>query len=275
MNKLPVFLHIPKCGGTYVLSWAMSMFRLWTQRQHLENERFLISVKHNDVIILTIPACVRDFTNFIINPIDKHNIIIDLDAFLLELSKEEIKIFFIMIEADGFFVIENNVIESICDIVEKSPIYYMTMRDNFLRCQSLYGYLHHENSNHESSHGLIKSTTFEDYLHSEQLEDSWLMRALIGIPDGESFSEQHFDQVCGILDSFKIKDIQDMDSLIDEMFEECYSISRRDPSSKQIILNKNETNIPKITFSELDEETQSIFLKRTEFDIKLYNKYCK
>ena len=208
MNKLPVFLHIPKCGGTYILSWAMSMFRLWTQRKHLENERFLISVKHNDVIILTILACVRDCANFIINPIDKHNIIIDLDAFLLELSKEDMKIFFIMIEPDGFFVIENKVIESMCNLIEKSPIYYMTMRDSFFRCQSLYNYLNSEKSNHEETHGSIKSTTFKDYLRFEESEDSWLIRVLIGIPDGESISEQYFDQVCAILDSINIKDIQ-------------------------------------------------------------------
>lgn len=272
MNKIPIFLHIPKCGGTYVLSWAMYMFRLRTERQKLENERCLISVKHNDSTLFTILSCIPNFTNDLNN---RWNIIIDLDTFLLKLSNKEIKVFFIMIEDNGFIAIKNKTIESICDIVNKSPIYYMTMRDSFFRCQSLYSYLNSENSNHESSHGLIKSITFEDYLRSEELEDSWLIRVLIGIPDGESISDQHFDQVCTILDGVKIKDIQDIDLLIDEMFQECYSIPRQDPLPKQIILNKNETNAPKIAFSELNEETQSIFLKRTEFDIKLYNKYCK
>lgn len=274
MNKIPVFLHIPKSGGTYFLSWAMSMFRLWTQKQELYNGRYLISVKHNDLIVLSVIACVKNCTNFINNPNDNYNIIIDLDKFLLELSKKEIKIFFIMIEPDGFFMVKNRAIEYMCNIVEKYPIYHMTIRDSFSRCQSLYNYLNHKNSSHELFHGDIKYITLRDYIHSDKLEDSWLIRVLNNIPDSESISEQHFDEVCTILDNFKIKDIQEIDSLIDEIFEECYSMARKDVLPIQIIINRNETKMPKIDFSELDNETQEIFLRRTEFDRDLYKKYC-
>ena len=273
MNKIPIFLHIPKSGGTYVLTWAMSMFRFWTNKNESQDKRRLISVKYNDLIILTVLACVDNDIDFIINPIDECNHIINLDDFLIKLSKMDI--FFIMIEPDGFFVMKTQVIKSICDTVEKSFIYYMTMRDSFSRCRSLYNYLNSENSNHEKLHGSIASNTFENYLHSNELEDSWLIRSIINISKDQAINNDNFDEVCNILNEVNIVDIENIDSLIDDMFNECHLITRQDVLPHQIILNKNETNVLKIEFSELDNETQSAFLKRTEFDRKLYNKYCK
>ena len=127
----------------------------------------------------------------------------------------------------------------------------------------------------EKFHKSIQSTTFENYLHSEELEDSWLIRSIINVSKDQIINDDNFDEVCNILNQVNIVDIKNIDSLIDDMFNECHLITRQDVLPHQIILNKNETSIPKIDFSQLNHQTQGVFLKRTGFDRKLYNKYCK
>ena len=71
--------------------------------------------------------------------------------------------------------------------------------------------------------GTIKFKTFEEYLNSYQLEDSWLIRNLINIPDSREITEEDYYQACFILDQFKIKDISKTDFLINEAFIEYYN----------------------------------------------------
>jgi hypothetical protein len=148
------------------------------------------------------------------------------------------------------------------------------LREPFDRCQSLYSYITSSSSNHEPTHGTIKFKTFEEYLNSYQLEDSWLIRNLINIPDSREITEEDYYQACFILDQFKIKDISKTDFLINEAFIEYYNIDQSIIINDLSKIKKNETlNKQKICFSELNEETKMTFLRRTEFDRRLYKKY--
>jgi hypothetical protein len=277
MNKIPIFLHIPKSGGTYVWTWAVSILRLWCRKNNI-NDAMNISVESNNKTVFTVFCRIPNFKdneNFYVNPVNNYYFNIDIDLFLSELSNKKIDIFFITVKSEGFSLLRKKIIESICDIVNMKPIYYMTMRDSFSTCQSLYNYLNSEKSNHELTHGSIKFSNFSDYLKSTKLSDSWLIRVLMNISDNESITEDHFNSACETLDNVQIFNIKDVELLIDEMLAEYCYIKRKDMPASQIRVRKNEMNAPKIAFSELDDETKKAFMKRTRFDRRLYKKYRK
>ena len=87
--------------------------------------------------------------------------------------------------------------------------------------------------------------------------------------------EDIFNRACAVLDEFKIKDIKYTDELIDDIFNECYNIDQRVVSHNNRNVFKNSTSSNNtFAFNDLDEKTKSSFLTRTEFDRKLYTKYC-
>lgn len=278
MNKIPIFLHIPKNAGTYVLSWTMSIFRYWGHEKGLYGGNLRrISITQDNRTVMTIfahvPNCMNN-TKFLTNSLDKSNSFIDLYTFLSELLKKQIEVFSICIEAAGFCFLRQKLIELFLEIIKKEPLYYTCVRDVFSRNQSIYNYINSQNSVHELTHGYIKSKTFLDYIKSPEMEDSWLIRNLTGISDNISITEKDFENSCDILNNFKITDIKNVNEIIDSVFYECYNLKMEDIPKERRYIFKNETPIQKINFLDLDGETQDFFLKRTEFDRKIYQKYC-
>ena len=90
----------------------------------------------------------------------------------------------------------------------------------------------------------------------------------------QTTNEEIFNKACIILDEFKIKDIKHTDELIDEVFTECYNISQNIVDNNDRSVFKNSTSSDTFVFDDLDEKTKNAFLTRTEFDRKLYTKYC-
>lgn len=284
MNKIPVFLHIPKNAGTYVLSVTMALFRHYAIKKnwnagisYLNLRRILLQKNGTQAATLFVydPEEVRN-NNEIFKKHNTHQYcnIVDMEN-LKEISlKNKLMLFSIIIEDEGVKLIKNGLFDSLCNQNNSNAAYYTILREPFDRCQSLYSYITSSSSNHEPTHGTIKFKTFEEYLNSYQLEDSWLIRNLINIPDSREITEEDYYQACFILDQFKIKDISKTDFLINEAFIEYYNIDQSIIINDLSKIKKNETlNKQKICFSELNEETKMTFLRRTEFDRRLYKKY--
>jgi hypothetical protein len=287
MNKIPVFLHIPKNAGTYVLSMTMTLFRYygiikgWRNKTGWNLNLRIILLEQDRKQIATMfvydPEEIRNTNaDFKQHSENKYCNIIDVDSFKKELKTKKLILFSIVVEDHGIKFVKDGLYEKFCEEIKSVPLYYTLLRDPFDRSLSMYHYITSSSSIHEPTHGAIKFKTFEDYLNSYQLEDSWLIRNLINIPYSREITEEDYEHSCFILNQFKIKDISKADNLINEVFLECYNIDQSIITDdlrnieKNVTLNKN-----KICFSELNEETKNNFLKRTECDFKIYNKYCK
>jgi hypothetical protein len=288
MNKIPVFLHIPKNAGTYVLGVTMELFRHygiskgWRNKigWNLNLRRILLQKNGTQIATLFVhdPEEVRN-NNEIFKPHNSHRYCNLLDAGdLKEISlKNKPTLFSIIIEAEGAKLIKTGLFDSLCNQNNSDAAYCTILREPFDRCQSMYSYITSSSSSHEPTHGAIKFKTFEEYLNSYQLEDSWLIRNLINIPDSNrEITEEDYEQACFILNRFKIKDITSTNSLIDDVFFQCYEIDTNTIKNELNTFNKNVTlNKQKFYFDQLNEKTKQFFLNRTKFDRRLYDEFCK
>jgi hypothetical protein len=285
MNKIPVFLHIPKNAGTYVLGATMSLFRHygiskgWRNKPNWNLNLRRILLQKEGVQIATVfaydPEEVRKTNkNFKSHHMDEYCNTVDIDHFKDELKNKKIKLFSIIIEARGLKFVKDDLYGKLCEQHERLPYYYTVFRNPYDRAVSMYHYITSSKSAHELTHKAITSKTFEDYIKSDKLEDSWLIRNLNDTPECQSITENDFSVACSILNNFYIKDISCTDELIDDVFFNCYGITISDIVTNEIIDKNTTSGKDKISFEQLDKETINIFLVRTELDRNIYNKYC-
>ena len=280
-KNIPVFLHIPKSAGTYVLSWNINMFRKHSVIQKFNSVRNrkkkLIKVFSENELALH--AFVYD-TNFTSDSTNKAGSIYmgrtSISDFIIDLEKGKIELFSLIVESYGFKFLFKNIIDTICKCTNTNPVYYCLLRDSFTRARSIYNYLKSLESSHELTHGRIKSETFEEYLASHELEDSWLIRCINDMQDSQPISELEFKKTCEFLDNVKIKKMEQADSLINEIFYSCYELTIESQPRVAIYINRNESdrNTNKIDLSDIDPAKVELFINRTKYDSMIYNRYC-
>ena len=162
-------------------------------------------------------------------------------------------------------------INEICERHNRQPINFLTLREPFSRANSLFYYLTSSDSDHELVRDEIASSTFEQYIESEELEDSWLIRQVLCLKWSDPIDEGHYNIAIEKLKEFYIKDITQVDYLIEEIFSKSYNLSfSKAPES---YLNRNKSSkINTLQFNQLPPRLQQKFLDRTRWDKKLYNR---
>lgn len=313
-NLLPVFHHIAKNAGTYVLSWAQMLCRQYhilLKHNELDHwtsakiRRALIPLKYRRQ--LTVIYCtLTDLTgdeygvlsfdksedtttfekqmNFINSKypqgLDSSTNIIESLDFIKLVQTKDILPFCVIIDPmeagwkDAEVVINNIVNYS----GRESALHFAVLRDPFERARSVFHYLKSEDSSHEPTHGSLLSLNFSEYLQSNEVEDSWFLRSILNLPMDTILEPYHMTLADQWLRHFRIADISKVDDLINNVFHGAYGVIQ-DYVSLDIIekhLDRNETsNKVKINFNDLDEKVAQTFLDRTYWDRKLWKKYCK
>lgn len=280
-TKIPVFLHVPKSAGSYVIHVLTNYFnRLCGDRKSMHMQRLTVTGENYNLTIF-----VRFRTDYwkTDKNITDHHIraprakMTGLSTLRTYIESDRLDILSIVIEpVSGEWRPSFSLVHQIINMCKSSGVYFTIAREPFSRHQSLYHYLTGEESSHEPTHGCIKQQLFIEYLNSESLADSWSIRKVTGMQSLWQITEFWFNMACNLFDSleFKIKNIKETDILIDEVLQECFDSPVISSDRGNNIRNSTNTK-NKITIDDLDDATRSKFEARTHWDRKLYERYCK
>ena len=280
-KKIPVYLHIPKNAGSYLIHVFTNYFvrliglksELHVQRLTIvgDNSNLTLFVKFNSDYWKT-DENIKE--HHFVSPRAKKSGFPTLQTYI---ENKQLYILAIVIEPeDGELRPSFSKVEQILNLCESKGEYFSIFREVFSRQQSLYHYITGDESSHEPSHQSIKEASFVEYLSSDSLEDSWLIRSITGMRDNWPITNFWFDQCCNFLDSFNflIKGIENTDNIINEVLSSCFGEGLSNSDRAQP--NLNSTKIEnKITINDLNEAVKEKFLKRTYWDRKLWERYCK
>jgi hypothetical protein len=165
-------------------------------------------------------------------------------------------------------------IDKICELHNRKPINFLTLREPFSRANSLFYYLNSSDSDHEIVRDEVYSTTFEEYIYSNELQDSWLIRQLLSLGWHESIKQTHYDLAIKKLQDFHIQDISSVDALIEKVFLAAYNLSFSQVPKNY--LNKNQSSKTNtLKFDQLSPELQQKFLDRSRWDRKVYKYFIQ
>lgn len=280
-NKLPVFYHVPKNAGTYVINSSLLFLREyrrsrtdWLQQPH-ETVKNIEIIHKGDTVARLLAG---DPDNICSNEIKITNDLTDRSHHYVELKDVEMLLnstmfmFMLVVEDAGFSIhvdIKNRL------QLQNNSTCWIILREPFSRSVSWYNYVTSDTSSHEPYHGYIK-TDYEQYVMSDQFESNWVMRGLASLSDGENFTEQHCEFIFNELDNFNVYNISETDQLIDRMFDTSYNLTRDCfPDHFQPPARHENKLKDKIRFEDLKPNAQQAFLDRTYWDRKLWERYCK
>jgi len=321
-THLPVFHHIAKNAGTYVLSWAQMLCRKYHMMRGDNRSWHWTSAKIRRGLITLIDG--RQLTIIYFTPTDLTGSNLGIFSLIPGLEQESKddkrrlvlnaqlnyinglypsggdEVTNIIPEEDFLNFIKNGDVIPFCVIIDpmdsgwkearlyidkileaskrNSCLYFTVLRNPYNRAQSLFHYLKGEESSHEPTHNLIQAKSFQDYIQSDEIEDSWFLRSILDMPNDQVIEPYHLTLTDEWLRHFRISDTSKVDDLINNVFHGAYGILQSDVEDHIVKSNLHRNATPNkltIKFEDLDPTVQQNFLDRTYWDRKLWERYCK
>lgn len=264
-NKIPVFYHIPKCGGTYILN----IIRGWCARQEKVDNISIkaISIKKDGKIAYRLCSMLDG---------DSSDIICNLSEYM-QFKKTSDKIFFAMVEPDGHWT---NFVQDL-SLQNYDLSHFVILREPFSRIRSLFNYLNQDESLHEELHNKIIKD-FNAFLESYQYEDSFVIRKFVKLDNRKPINQDDYKQVLEYFKSINMQ-VGNMTNIMEtfnKVLDSCNMFNIDVKSIKNDFFKNNQKQIRNQTdylenrqLEDFPQSTIDFFTERTKYDRMLYDNY--
>ena len=293
-DQVPVILHIPKNAGTYISYRLQQFFEThWCDKRSRKSG--IMNVRRVEVCDQTVKMivyCVMIDDYFLTDThmqssFDKSDPMLSkcsIDTFRMYITNGNAKILTILVKPSTTNDLRVSWFTAwdLLKTIKVSPINQMFLRDTFSRQQSLYNYITSDESSHELTHGKIKHETFEQYLTSDQLEDSWLIRGLTNMPIETIITQRWVDLTLDFIhdNNIMVHDVKLVDNILHETYNACFNksflnlVNNRKNVNELQQTDKQYSNISarkKIKYTDLPADIRKIYNDRTRWDYEIYN----
>jgi len=265
-KKIPVFFHVPKCAGTYTFNKIFYVIRNYICGPDIRH----IIVKRGEYILYRLLCSSEEELAGKYKCInDRWTYSVDYD----DLDLNDLNLLFIEVCARSLNDYKDYIYKNLPDNLD--PYEFIFLREPYERTLSLYSYLSSQHSNHEPTAKGFNYKSFSDYLKSDDLEESWLIREMLKLSDETIVTEEHFDEICEILDGMLVSNLSDVDSIILKVCKECFKLKDFDLTIEDKQERRNENSSKQVTpYKDLDKDAQKHFNNKTKWDKLLYDKYA-
>ncbi len=276
MNKIPVYYHIPKCGGTYIL-YLYKHLNIQNEKKYRESlgtwttaeicrkaEVYLNETRYIEITgiieiqdLLELNCELESYSNiFSIKKLYK----------LVDENKIKITSIFIQPTGDGNMMDSRNEVDKLISRINKQPVYFTTIRDVFDRLYSEYSYLNNQISSHEPfRENLQNYKNFEDFLIRSNDYDNIITRQIAyNLP----LDDDSFKIVKDFFKNFTIETMQNLQETAIDIWQQCYGWAA-DCTGESFFKNENK-NKKEIKIQDISDQAREHFLSKTEWDRKLY-----
>lgn len=258
-REIPVFMHIPRCGGSYVFSSLILLARHYRNLNRPGNGVVHLEIFSKSNLILRIAA--------VGSGVDRFESSVQIEDFLA--GFHDIFIIGIIVEPAGVSKIKDGLLECLERIYGFQSMWFSCIRSPWELAKSHFKYLSSKRSSHEPTHeGYCK---IEDYILSEKFPDSWLLRNIF-----EIYGEINEDlALCAVifLKKYKFCTINNLENAINRVARRCYNFSLLDmPKEWLKNLVRNDSDGVEIPFESISEAGKRVFLERSRVDAFLYKK---
>lgn len=277
-KKIPVLFHVPKNAGTFIIGTMTRYFaRILRgdpgcniQRIHLSDSGLsgimIFAFMYHDswkqdkkILPNTNPAPRSRITN--------------LETLSTYVENKKAIILGAAVESNlkCNCVDQFNVLWEMLKSFKINPENFMLLRDPWSRTQSMFEYLNSEASNHEDTNFQKRFQNIEEYLKSNLVEDSWIVRQLSKTPNAKPITEiECINAVDWVRkNKFKCAHVSQVEDLLQLTLEKCYGIkvSNEDFIGEIDNVNKYE----KTLLTELPRNVQQNFKERVKYDALFNN----
>lgn len=278
-NIIPIYYHVPKCGGTYFYDMCHA---LHTKLLGVDPALIHIRSKQGNLVFRLMINHPRKYIQSKSKNLMKlkqnsnyKNVYETTDKYIPEIfSNIEPKDINLIVICSAGFKCSSSIFSQI-DKLDTICKPYMTVRNPFERAVSLYKYLSSKNSAHETTHH-TKHIDFEKFIVTE---NNWVVSNIMGLDHTDNYSDM--EKAIGILNNFVIRDLPSINDIIKNIYGCIHKQKSQiiDKSIKDLNphVNKNSTNNIKdnYNFSSLSQETKLKFLKKNHLDILTYNYFAR
>ena len=274
-KNVPVFFHIPKNAGTFIIATMNKFFlrTLGVKNEDFNMQRLSVHSSTGHEIKFFVyfkedswheDEDIKVFENFGEKVRARH---CDFKTFIKYLRGEKIKLLACVVEPVGKVLDLRSSFHHVWEVLAETgrkPVNFCIVRNPYDRASSIYNYLCSEESSHEKTHGAFDGlANFREYIKSHFMEDSWLIRSLTGAPINSALDKRWTEMATNFLlgNNFKISDIKDSQELLAEVLSYCYQHKLEEIDMKNINANKSKYKTEKVKFSDLTLEERDSFNK--------------